>query len=51
MAKADSEIVDTRDESLSGAMMVVGFPTHGLVGSVAVSYLVHTLDMASDRRT
>ncbi|MCI4318177.1 MAG: PAC2 family protein, partial [Thermoplasmata archaeon] len=26
-------------------MMMVGFPTHGLVGSVAVSYLVHTLDM------
>jgi uncharacterized protein len=28
-------------------MMVVGFPTHGLVGSVAASYLVHTLDMTS----
>jgi uncharacterized protein len=41
------EIVDTKDESLKGAMMVVGFPTHGLVGSVAASYLVHTLDMAS----
>lgn len=27
--------------------MVVGFPTHGLVGSVAASYLVHTLDMTS----
>ena len=27
--------------------MVVGFPTHGLVGSVAASYLVHTLDMDS----
>lgn len=40
-------IVDTRDESLRGAMMVVGFPTHGLVGSVAVSYLVHTLDMTA----
>ncbi len=40
-------IVDTRDESLKGAMMIVGFPTHGLVGSVAVSYLVHSLDMAS----
>lgn len=26
-------------------MMVVGFPTHGLVGSVAASYLVHALDM------
>jgi len=38
-------IVDTRDESLKGAMMVVGFPTHGLVGSVAASYLVHSLDM------
>ncbi|MGI0132827.1 MAG: proteasome assembly chaperone family protein [Thermoplasmata archaeon] len=38
-------VVDTRDESLKGAMMVVGFPTHGLVGSVAVSYLVHSLDM------
>ena len=38
-------IVDTREESLKGAMMVVGFPTHGLVGSVAASYLVHTLDM------
>ena len=25
--------------------MVVGFPTHGLVGSVAASYLVHSLDM------
>ncbi len=39
-------IVDTRDESLKGAMMVVGFPTHGLVGSVAASYLVHSLDMS-----
>jgi uncharacterized protein len=38
-------VVDTRDESLRGAMMVVGFPTHGLVGSVAASYLVHALDM------
>ncbi len=38
-------IVDTREESLKGAMMVVGFPTHGLVGSVAASYLVHALDM------
>lgn len=38
-------IVDTRDEPLRGAMMVVGFPTHGLVGSVAASYLVHSLDM------
>ncbi len=41
----DVRIVDTRDESLKGAMMVVGFPTHGLVGSVAASYLVHALDM------
>jgi uncharacterized protein len=43
---ADVRIVDTRDESLKGAMMVVGFPTHGLVGSVAASYLVHSLDMS-----
>ncbi len=42
---SDVRIVDTRDESLKGAMMVVGFPTHGLVGSVAASYLVHSLDM------
>ncbi len=47
MAGDGLRIVDTRDESLKGAMMVVGFPTHGLVGSVAVSYLVHSLDMAS----
>ncbi|MGI0067053.1 MAG: proteasome assembly chaperone family protein, partial [Thermoplasmata archaeon] len=40
------EIIDTRGDSLHGAMMVVGFPTHGLVGSVAASYLVHTLDMS-----
>src|SRR5580704_16510099 len=46
MAGQTLQIVDTRDESLRGAMMVVGFPTHGLVGSVAVSYLVHSLDMA-----
>ncbi len=38
-------IVDIRDESLTGSMMIVGFPTHGLVGSVAASYLVHALDM------
>ena len=38
-------VVDTREDSLKGAMMVVGFPTHGLVGSVAASYLVHSLDM------
>jgi uncharacterized protein len=42
---ASLNIVETRDEPLKGAMMVVGFPTHGLVGSVAASYLVHTLDM------
>ena len=40
-----AQIVDTREESLKGAMMVVGFPTHGLVGAVAASYLVHSLDM------
>ncbi|HTT72654.1 MAG TPA: PAC2 family protein [Thermoplasmata archaeon] len=45
MQPAQLRIVDTRDEPLNGAMMVVGFPTHGLVGSVAASYLVHTLDM------
>lgn len=39
------QVVDTQGDPLSGAMMVVGFPTHGLVGSVAASYLVHTLDM------
>ncbi len=38
-------IEETRGDALAGAMMVVGFPTHGLVGSVAASYLVHTLDM------
>ena len=38
-------IEETRGEPIHGAMMVVGFPTHGLVGSVAASYLVHTLDM------
>jgi uncharacterized protein len=47
MASADLKVIDTRDESLRGAMMVVGFPTHGLVGSVAASYLVHTLDMSA----
>ncbi|HTT14679.1 MAG TPA: PAC2 family protein [Thermoplasmata archaeon] len=46
MASADVRIVDTRDESLKGAMVVIGFPTHGLVGSVAASYLVHSLDMS-----
>ncbi|MCI4348679.1 MAG: PAC2 family protein [Thermoplasmata archaeon] len=40
-------IIDTRDEPLRGAMMVIGFPTHGLVGSVAASYLVHALDMTN----
>jgi uncharacterized protein len=44
---SEVRIVDTRGDSLRGAMMVVGFPTHGLVGSVAASYLVHTLDMAA----
>ena len=47
MPNSDLRVVDTRDESLRGAMMVVGFPTHGLVGSVAASYLVHTLDMSN----
>lgn len=45
MADAEIRIVETREEPLKGAMMVVGFPTHGLVGSVAASYLIHTLDM------
>lgn len=44
---SEVRIVDTKGDSLSGAMMVVGFPTHGLVGSVAASYLVHTLDMSA----
>jgi uncharacterized protein len=43
---SEVRIVDTREGSLKGAMMVVGFPTHGLVGSVAASYLVHSLDMS-----
>ena len=47
MAASDVRIVDTRGDSLAGAMMVVGFPTHGLVGSVSASYLVHTLDMTA----
>jgi uncharacterized protein len=46
MEAGEVRIVDTRDEPLKGAMMVVGFPTHGLVGSVAASYLVHSLDMS-----
>ncbi len=46
MEPGEVRIVDTRDEPLEGAMMVVGFPTHGLVGSVAASYLVHSLDMS-----
>jgi uncharacterized protein len=45
VAASDIRVVDTRDESMTGAMMIVGFPTHGLVGSVAASYLVHALDM------
>src|SRR5208337_2629230 len=45
MEEVPVRIVDTREEPLTGAMMVVGFPTHGLVGSVAASYLVHSLDM------
>ena len=44
---SEVRIIDTRGDSLKGAMMVVGFPTHGLVGSVAASYLVHTLDMTA----
>jgi uncharacterized protein len=42
---ADPRIVETKNASLKGSMLVVGFPTHGLVGSVAVSYLRHSLDM------
>ena len=45
MVTSEVRIIDTRDEPMRGAMMVVGFPTHGLVGSVAASYLVHSLDM------
>ncbi len=42
----DPKIVETKNNSLKGSMLVVGFPTHGLVGSVAVSYLRHSLDMS-----
>ena len=42
---SELRITETRDEPIRGSMMVVGFPTHGLVGSVAASYLVHALDM------
>lgn len=41
----DPKIVETKNSSVKGSMLVVGFPTHGLVGSVAVSYLRHSLDM------
>ena len=43
--RSDPRIVETRALSLLGSTLVVGFPTHGLVGSVAVSYLVHSLGM------
>ncbi len=39
------DVVDLAGRSLRGAMMIVGFPTHGLVGSVAIKYLVETLEM------
>ena len=43
--RAGLNVVETLDEPIRGAMMVIGFPTHGLVGSVAASYLVRALDM------
>ena len=42
----DPKIIELKNNSLKGSMLVVGFPTHGLVGSVAVSYLRHSLDMS-----
>jgi uncharacterized protein len=44
--RLEPRIVETRRTLLKGSMLVVGFPTHGLVGSVAVSYLVHSLEMS-----
>lgn len=44
------EIVDVSEQSLQGAMMIVGFPTHGLVGSIATRYLVDTLGMTAVAR-
>jgi len=38
-------IVETRRMFVKDSMVVVGFPTFGLVGSVAASYLVHSMDM------
>lgn len=41
----DIKIVETRRLPIQGSMLVVGFPTFGLVGSVAANYLVHSMEM------
>jgi uncharacterized protein len=38
-------IVRTGNVSVRGSMLLVGFPTFGLVGSIAASYLTHSLGM------
>ncbi len=38
-------VVETRHLPIKDSMVVVGFPTFGLVGSVAANYLVHSMDM------
>ncbi len=38
-------IVRTGNASVKGSMLLVGFPTFGLVGSISASYLTHTLGM------
>jgi uncharacterized protein len=38
-------MVETRRMFVKDSMLVIGFPTFGLVGSVAASYLVHAMDM------
>lgn len=38
-------VVDHLKKMTGGAMLIVGFPTHGLVGSIAAGYLVQSLNM------
>lgn len=41
----DIRIVETRRLPIKDSMLIVGFPTFGLVGSVAANYLVHSMEM------
>ena len=41
----DIEIIERKDVNLTGALMIEGFPSVGMVSSIVANYLIKTLNM------